>query len=160
MLLSSQQARPPQAALEEAAPGGDLRIAVLDHTSPGAPGVLLRVAHHTYRASPSSGDSHAVSPGHRRRTGPASRAGSTAGGAGCSTRRALTGGTPQPGGLIPSARLHTVKLPGGVGVPVAGESFHADAINAVQWGGSPSSPLAGVLVPEPANAQDPHAVAV
>lgn len=51
-------------------------------------------------------------------------------------------------------------LPGGVEVPVAGESFHADEIDAVQTSTLPGAPLAAVLVPEPGNPHDPHAVAV
>lgn len=51
-------------------------------------------------------------------------------------------------------------LPGRVEVQVAGESFHEDAIEAADERSSPDSPLVAVLVPEPGNAHDSHAVAV
>jgi len=51
-------------------------------------------------------------------------------------------------------------LPGRTEVQVAGESFHLAAINAVEARRSPGSPLAAVLVPDPANAYDPNALAV
>lgn len=62
--------------------------------------------------------------------------------------------------LRQSAQDRHAWLPGGVEVPVAGESFHVDEINAAQWSSAPSSTLAAVLVPEPGNPHDPHAVAV
>ena len=43
---------------------------------------------------------------------------------------------------------------------MAGESFHQAAINTVEARRSPGSPLVAVLVPDPANAYDPNALAV
>jgi tetratricopeptide (TPR) repeat protein len=51
-------------------------------------------------------------------------------------------------------------LPGRIEVQVAGESFHQAAINAVEARRAPGSPLVAVLVPDPANAHDPNALAV
>ena len=51
-------------------------------------------------------------------------------------------------------------LPGDTEVQVAGESFHQAAIGAVEARRSPGSPLVAVLVPDPANAYDPNALAV
>jgi hypothetical protein len=52
-----------------------------------------------------------------------------------------------------------VWLPGGIEVQVAGESFHEDAIHAVEERRSPGSPLVAVLVPDTGNPYDPNAVA-
>lgn len=52
------------------------------------------------------------------------------------------------------------RIPGRTEVQVAGESFHQAAINAVEARRSPGSPLEAVLVPDPANAYDPNALAV
>lgn len=54
----------------------------------------------------------------------------------------------------------TVWMPGRIEVQVAGESFHEDAIHAVEESRFPGSPLVAVLVPDPGNAHDPNAVAV
>jgi len=53
-----------------------------------------------------------------------------------------------------------VWLPGRIEVQVAGESFHEDAIHAVEERSSPGSPLVAVLVPDPGNPYDSNAVAV
>jgi len=53
-----------------------------------------------------------------------------------------------------------VWLPGQVEVQVAGESFHAAAIKAADQRISQDSPLVAVLIPEPGNIHDSHAVAV
>jgi tetratricopeptide (TPR) repeat protein len=53
-----------------------------------------------------------------------------------------------------------VWLPGRIEVQVAGESFHQDAIHAVEEYSPPGSPLVAVLVPDPGNAHDSNAVAV
>jgi hypothetical protein len=53
-----------------------------------------------------------------------------------------------------------VWLPGRIEVQVAGESFHQDAIHAVEERSPPGSPLVAVLVPDPGNAHDSNAVAV
>ncbi len=53
-----------------------------------------------------------------------------------------------------------VWLPGNVEVRVAGESFHVDAIRAAEQSRSPGSQLTAVLVPDPGNAHDSHAVEV
>jgi hypothetical protein len=57
-------------------------------------------------------------------------------------------------------RDQLVWLPGRIEVQVAGESFHQDAIETVEGRRSPDSPLPAVLVPEPGNPHDSHAVAV
>ena len=51
-------------------------------------------------------------------------------------------------------------LPGRTVIQVAGESFHETAIKTAEARRSPGSALAAVLVPEPANAHDPSAIAV
>jgi tetratricopeptide (TPR) repeat protein len=61
--------------------------------------------------------------------------------------------------LLPPA-IETAWLPGTTEVPVAGETFHADAILAAQLSTQPNSPLVAVLLPEPTNTHDPHAVAI
>jgi hypothetical protein len=53
-----------------------------------------------------------------------------------------------------------VWLPGRIEVQVAGESFHQNAIHAVEERNPPGSPLVAVLVPDPGNAHDSNAVAV
>jgi tetratricopeptide (TPR) repeat protein len=58
----------------------------------------------------------------------------------------------------PSPKIQPAWLPGPAEVQVAGESFHLDAIEAAVWGNS--SPLAALLIPDPANIHDPYAVAV
>jgi tetratricopeptide (TPR) repeat protein len=73
-------------------------------------------------------------------------------------QKSPTGGAQQQPLRLSSDRL--AWLPGRVEVQVAGESFHEDAIAAADERGSPDSPLAAVLVPEPGNAHDSCAVAV
>ena len=68
-----------------------------------------------------------------------------------------TGGK-QPRGSISRAML--ASLPGPVEVHVVGESFHLEAIERVVSNSSPGAPLTAVLVPEPDNPRDRHAVAV
>jgi len=51
-------------------------------------------------------------------------------------------------------------LPGSVQVPVAGESFHTEAIHAAYRDSAGGTPLVGVLIPEPDNPHDAGAVAV
>jgi tetratricopeptide (TPR) repeat protein len=51
-------------------------------------------------------------------------------------------------------------LPGPVEVHVVGEPFHLEAIEKVVAHSSPGSPLEAVLVPQPGNPHDRHAVAV
>jgi hypothetical protein len=53
-----------------------------------------------------------------------------------------------------------VWLPGHIEVQVAGESFHQEAIHAVEGRSPPGSPLVAALVPDPGNAHDSNAVAV
>jgi hypothetical protein len=52
-----------------------------------------------------------------------------------------------------------VWLPGHIEVQVAGESFHQEAIHAVEVRSPPGSPLVAALVPDPGNAHDSNAVA-
>ena len=58
------------------------------------------------------------------------------------------------------SRVQPAWLPGSTEVQVAGESFHQAAISAVEARRSPGAPLVAVLVPDPANAYDPNALAV
>lgn len=59
-----------------------------------------------------------------------------------------------------ASTVQSAWLPGRTEVQVAGESFHQAAISAVEARRSPGSPLIAVLVPDPANAYDPNALAV
>jgi hypothetical protein len=60
----------------------------------------------------------------------------------------------------PTRTVQVAWLPGTVEVHVVGETFHADAIGAVQCGARADSDLTAVLVPEPGNPHDGNAVAV
>lgn len=73
-------------------------------------------------------------------------------------------GRAQTGNLAQGTSGHVssgqpVWLPGRIEVQVAGESFHQEAIHAVEEGSPPGSPLVAVLVPDPGNAYDSNAVA-
>ncbi len=65
-----------------------------------------------------------------------------------------------PSAPLPHAELGTVWLPGSLEVAVAGETYHSEAILAAQLSGPPGHMLTAVLVPQPANEHDSHAVAV
>jgi tetratricopeptide (TPR) repeat protein len=61
---------------------------------------------------------------------------------------------------VSASQLKRVWLPGRMEVQVAGESFHQDAIHAVEEHSSPGSPLVADLRPDPGNPHDSNAVAV
>ena len=75
-------------------------------------------------------------------------------------RSARPGPESAPARRLLPLTVETEWMPGTTEVPVAGETFHGDAILAARLGAQPGSPLVGVLVPEPDNTHDPHAVAV
>jgi hypothetical protein len=66
--------------------------------------------------------------------------------------RARTPAVPQP--------VSVIWLPGSVAVAVAGETFYEDAIAAARAGTAPGTWPVAMLVPEPRNPHDPHAVGV
>jgi hypothetical protein len=72
--------------------------------------------------------------------------------------RARTGDLPQGTSRHVSSG-QPVWLPGHIEVQVAGESFHQEAIHAVEVRSPPGSPLVAALVPDPGNAHDSNAVA-
>jgi hypothetical protein len=66
---------------------------------------------------------------------------------------------PSPGNIATRQLGQPVWLPGHIEVQVAGESFHQEAIHAVEVRSPPGSPLVAALVPDPGNAHDSNAVA-
>jgi len=75
-------------------------------------------------------------------------------------RRSATVSAHATPSYLPDPPVEPAWLPGFVEVQVAGESFHLDAIRAVLRSMPPGGKLAAVLMPEPANPHDSHAVAV
>lgn len=75
-------------------------------------------------------------------------------------RRPGRDGRPSAPPHLPPLTADPVWLPGAIEVHVAGESYHADAVRATKEAAVSGGSLAAVLVPEPTNSYDPHAVAV
>lgn len=75
-------------------------------------------------------------------------------------RRTGRDGRPSAPPHPPPLTAEPVWLPGTIEVHVAGESYRADAVRAVQRAAAQGGSLAAMLIPEPTNSYDPNAVAV